>query len=56
MANEVTKEHGHGRIKSADGSHVDIGPGVGGATRSLLDNFVPPVIVSSDEEGGVVGA
>ena len=56
LANEAGIAHGHGRIKYADGSHVDIGPGVGGATRSLLDNFVPPVVLSSDEEGGKVGA
>ena len=50
LCNDATKEFGHGRIRMSDGSHVDIGSNVGGATRTLLDDFQPPVIPSSDEE------
>ena len=39
-ANEATQAFGFGRVKSADGSYVDIGAATGGATRTIRDNWV----------------
>jgi len=46
-ANDATQAFGHGRIKLADGTHVDIGPATGGATRTFLDHWTPPLIPAS---------
>jgi hypothetical protein len=43
-ANDATQAFGHGRIKLADGTHIDIGANTGGAIRTFLDNWVPPLI------------
>ena len=47
-ANESTLASGFGRIKRKDGSYVDIGRNAGGLTRTILDDYVPPVIEDSD--------
>ena len=49
QANEATKASGHGRLKNADGTFIDIGAETGGATRTILDNWVPPDFPSEDE-------
>jgi len=48
LANDATEAFGHGRIKSADGTYVDIGPR--GRTRSFLEHWVPPLIPVSDSD------
>jgi len=50
QANDATKAYGHGRIKHANGSHTDIGSGTGGLTRTILDNWVPPVLSDADDD------
>ena len=39
----------------ADGTHVGIGSGAAGLTRTILDGFVPPLIPSSTSEEDVGG-
>ncbi len=41
-ANAAIKAHGHGRLRAADGSSMDIGGKTGGRTRRLLDSYVIP--------------
>jgi len=50
LANDATEAWGHGRIKKADGTYVDIGPTTGGRTRSFLDHWVPPLIPDSESD------
>ena len=50
QANEATKASGHGRLKNADGTFIDIGAETGGLTRTILDNWVPPDFPSEDED------
>ena len=50
QANEATKASGHGRLKKADGTFVDIGAETGGATRTILDDWVPPDVPASESE------
>ena len=47
-ANDATKASGHGRIRNLDGSYIDIGGSCGGATRTVLDKWVAPVIPMED--------
>ena len=49
-ANHAVKAFGHGRVKKIDGSFIDIGTNCGGMTRTVLDDWVPLVVPSSDEE------
>ena len=42
MANDAVIAHGHGRLRAADGSFLDIGGSTGGIVRKLLDSFAPP--------------
>ena len=49
-ANHAVKAFGHGRVKMSDGSFIDIGRNCGGMTRTVLDDYVPLVVPSSDEE------
>jgi hypothetical protein len=50
QSNDATKAHGHGRIKHANGTHTDIGSAIGGLTRTILDNWVPPVLSDADDD------
>jgi hypothetical protein len=50
QSNDATKAYGHGRIKHANGSHTDIGSATGGLTRTILDNWVPPVLSDADDD------
>ena len=50
QSNDATKAYGHGRIKHANGSHTDIGAATGGLTRTILDNWVPPVLSDADDD------
>ena len=50
LANNATEAWGHGRIKKADGTYVDIGPTTGGRTRSFLDHWVPLLIPDSESD------
>ena len=47
-ANHATNAFGHGRLRLDNGDFVDFEPC--GMTRGLLDNFVPPVVLCSDDE------
>ena len=49
-ANKATRAFGHGRLKHRDGSFTDIGGSSGGVTRTVLDDYQPPIVESSDEE------
>jgi hypothetical protein len=49
-ANAATRAAGHGRLKHQDGSTSDIGNHLGGISRTVLDNYQPPLIPGSDEE------
>ena len=49
-ANAATKACGHGRLKHANGSYTDSGEHLGGVSRTVLDDYVPPVVLISDEE------
>ena len=42
QANKLTMISGHGRLKKADGSFVDIGGSTGGFVRTVLDDWEPP--------------
>ena len=42
QANHLTICAGHGRLRRADGSAVDIGGSTGGYARSVLDDWQPP--------------
>ena len=48
LANDATEAFGHGRIKSVDGTHVDIGPR--GQSWIFLEHWVPPLIPVSDSD------
>jgi hypothetical protein len=48
--NAATKAVGHGRLRHKDGSTSDIGNHLGGISRTVLDDYQPPLIPSSDEE------
>jgi hypothetical protein len=50
LANNATKAYGHGRIKHANGSFTDIGAATGGLTRTILDNWVAPVLSVADDD------
>jgi hypothetical protein len=50
LANNATKAYGHGRIKHANGSFTDIGAETGGLTRTILDNWVAPVLPDADDD------
>ena len=50
QANDATKAYGHGRIKHANGSFTDIGAETGGLTRTILDNWVAPVLPDADDD------
>ena len=52
VCNDATKAFGHGRIRHEDGHYVDIGPGTGGLTRTILDHFVPPI--GNDQTGMIL--
>ena len=41
-ANRAIIAHGHGRLRKANGTFVDIGGSTGGIVRKILDDFVPP--------------
>ena len=41
-ANAAIEAHGHGCLRAADGSSMDIGSSTGGRTRRLLDSYVIP--------------
>ena len=47
-ANKLTMISGHGRLKSADTSFVDIGGSTGGFVRTVLDDREPPDLVDSE--------
>ena len=49
-ANDAVRAFGHGRLKMSDGRFIDIGTNCGGMTRTVLDDWVPLVVTSSDEE------
>ena len=40
--NNAVAAWGHGRLRSADDEHLDIGGGTGGVSRRLIDGWVPP--------------
>ena len=46
QANDATEKSGRGRLKHKDGTHTDIGPHTGGATRKLLN---VPANISVDD-------
>jgi hypothetical protein len=50
QSNDATIAYGHGRIKNADGSVTDIGSETGGLTRTILDNWVPPAVLSEADD------
>ena len=50
QSNDATIAYGHGRIKNADGSVTDIGAETGGLTRTILDNWVPPDVLSEADD------
>jgi hypothetical protein len=45
-ANAATRATGHGRLRHKDGSTQVIGS----VSRTVLDDYEPPLIISSDEE------
>ena len=49
-ANRAVRNFGHGRIHNPDGSLTDIGHNVGGTTRTILDNYEPVDIPTSESE------
>ena len=40
--NRAVSDWGHGRLRSADGGHLDIGGSTGGGSRRIIDGWVPP--------------
>ena len=48
QANKLTIISGHGRLKNADGSFVDIGGNTGGFVRTVVDFWEPPDIHLDD--------
>ena len=51
-ANRAANTFGHGRIRDSDGRFTDIGQNLGGITRTILDDYVPIEIPSSESEPG----
>jgi len=40
--NRAVSSWGHGRLRSAEGGHLDIGGSTGGGSRRIIDGWVPP--------------
>ena len=40
--NNAVASWGHGRLRSADGAHLDIGGSTGGVSRRVIDGWVAP--------------